>query len=336
MAPSKRDQSESVAELLLRLYSDAPKSRASSGGAGSTIGELSEEEERALLDLASRDSTLQKTKQVLLLSLKANRRAVAGQLCAFCRAVLLRHPVSALEPVRRVLSEPHSGSWEAACEAIMQQDYGDANPDSTTEGPLALRKQDRVNALISILTLGWSLGSVSLTQAEHVLRRHVWSTVGGRTGEEFKLLEILLSSRDLRALAVTSDLLKAEMGRLRGAVVESERQRRSAETRAESLNAELSRLREASARVDGEVSALRQQLEQGSEEHEVVLTHLRDDLENLRARLLRRIDSDTSLLEAGLSALRREPPKVPVMVDHAERVIEALRRERSHICKGEK
>ena len=56
-------------------------------------------------------------------------------------------------------------------------------------------------------------------------------------------------------------------------------------------------------------------------------THHRYDIEQMRTRVLRRLKSDVALLEDGLHALRRPEPKVHVMIDAAERVVDALRKE---------
>jgi hypothetical protein len=60
---------------------------------------------------------------------------------------------------------------------------------------------------------------------------------------------------------------------------------------------------------------------------ETEATHLRDDKETFRTRVLRRLKADVDLLELGLQALRRPEPKVHVMMDSAERVADALRAE---------
>jgi len=54
------------------------------------------------------------------------------------------------------------------------------------------------------------------------------------------------------------------------------------------------------------------------------VAHLLDDLETMRGTTLRRLTDDVALLREGLHALRRDQPKVHIMVDHAERVIDAL------------
>lgn len=69
------------------------------------------------------------------------------------------------------------------------------------------------------------------------------------------------------------------------------------------------------------------QLERERREHEDEKAHMRDDYEKLRGRMLGRLRQEVSLLEDGLHALRKQPPKIHVMEDHAERVIDGLKRE---------
>jgi hypothetical protein len=63
--------------------------------------------------------------------------------------------------------------------------------------------------------------------------------------------------------------------------------------------------------------------------------HLRDDIELLRTRVLRRLKADVELLELGLEGLRRPEPKVHVMMDSAERVADALRKEIKNLQGGD-
>lgn len=67
---------------------------------------------------------------------------------------------------------------------------------------------------------------------------------------------------------------------------------------------------------------------------ETEAAHLRDDVELLRTRVLRRLKADVDLLELGLEALRRPEPKVHVMMDSAERVADALRKELKNLQGG--
>jgi chromosome segregation ATPase len=72
---------------------------------------------------------------------------------------------------------------------------------------------------------------------------------------------------------------------------------------------------------------LERKIEQMSSEHSAAMIHAAEDLRRLRARLSRRIEDEITLLEEGLSAIRRDPPTTHVMEDHAERAINAFRAE---------
>ena len=76
---------------------------------------------------------------------------------------------------------------------------------------------------------------------------------------------------------------------------------------------------------------LRERLNEETQAHSARDARWRDDYETLKGRTLDRLIEESSLLEEGLHALKREPPKVRVMVDHAERAIESLKREAEQI-----
>ena len=57
---------------------------------------------------------------------------------------------------------------------------------------------------------------------------------------------------------------------------------------------------------------------------ETQAAHLRDDLEQLRSRLLRRLVTDVDMLGVGLSAIQTPEPRIHVIRDRVERVIDAL------------
>lgn len=59
--------------------------------------------------------------------------------------------------------------------------------------------------------------------------------------------------------------------------------------------------------------------------HEDDIIHSHDDYVKLRGRVLHCVKQELSLLEDGLLALRRDPPKVHVMDGHAKRAINGLK-----------
>jgi hypothetical protein len=65
------------------------------------------------------------------------------------------------------------------------------------------------------------------------------------------------------------------------------------------------------------------------------ITLLRHELEQLRGRLIRQLTDSADMLDVGLSALRKDTPRVPVMVERAEVVVDTLRAEVKRLMKGE-
>ena len=78
---------------------------------------------------------------------------------------------------------------------------------------------------------------------------------------------------------------------------------------------------------DEKIAKLVKALDKETQNHQNTRLHLQDDKEQLRTRLLRRLKAEVSLLDEGLHALRRDPPKVHVMEDHAERALEGIKKE---------
>ena len=60
---------------------------------------------------------------------------------------------------------------------------------------------------------------------------------------------------------------------------------------------------------------------------ETQAAHLRDDFEQLRSRVLRRLVTDVDMLGVGLSAIQGNEPRLHVIRDRVERVIDALQAE---------
>jgi hypothetical protein len=110
----------------------------------------------------------------------------------------------------------------------------------------------------------------------------------------------------------------------------AETSRRAADAAALELRRVVTELQNAGtviADLESRIATLKYEAEAEMASARIAQTHLRDDMETLRTRLLRRLKEDVQLLSDGLIALTRVPPKIDVMTDHAERAIEALKRE---------
>ena len=79
--------------------------------------------------------------------------------------------------------------------------------------------------------------------------------------------------------------------------------------------------------IEEENARLKAQIEQNRSDR----AHLINDYEILLGHVMRHLDSDIEMLESAQIALSRNPPKVHVMVDHADRVIHVMKKLREKI-----
>lgn len=70
---------------------------------------------------------------------------------------------------------------------------------------------------------------------------------------------------------------------------------------------------------------LERNIEAMIQSHRNEILNLEDNYESLRGQVRGYLGREISLLGDGLRALRRKPPKVHVMIDHAERVVDGLK-----------
>lgn len=130
-----------------------------------------------------------------------------------------------------------------------------------------------------------------------------------------------LACQKFQHSAVEAQALQAhaqsEAADLREKLAVTKAQLAQAEVQCDALQTELKLLRESTAT---EIDALRRQ-------HAVEKMHIQHELEQLRGRLVKRLTDSVDMLEVGLSALRKDAPRVPVMVERAEHVVDALRTE---------
>jgi hypothetical protein len=103
--------------------------------------------------------------------------------------------------------------------------------------------------------------------------------------------------------------------------------RRGVYERAEALSAKVDALQDEADKAHAEIAKLNEAEAERARLHEDELLHVRDSFERLRTRALRSVRTEVGLLEVGLHAARLNPPKLHVMIDHAERAISGLREE---------
>lgn len=291
-------------------------------------------ERERLLDLSASDRTLERTFELMLLSMERfDAAALVGQVREFVREVLRRHPAFHAEALAAVLADrPDGPGEEGAVRTLTSQSYATL-PWPEGLGVLAKKEAEhcRVNALCCLLLWFRETRGITLERIQRYMERSVWEPAGRRYKTDPQKLRVLMSSRDRAGIAVACSVLEKQVREQSQQAAAARKAEERADMRAKELDSRL-------AEVEAQLNAAKVQVERLTDENgslrssqETERAHMRNDYEDLRGRVLRRLREDTALLEEGLHALRREPPKVHVMEDHAERAIDALKREMGRI-----
>ncbi len=285
-----------------------------------------------LLQLAKSDRLLDKTRRLMLLGVQIDQPDFSKELKAlriFAREVLQDHPLFRTRSLQDVLfNRPHAPRHDQAINAIYSKDCGALKwPDNAKSLTKQQCEQCRTNGVYCLLLLFWGERGTSLGSIHHLLQTNLWSKGARQPKKDAEKLRTLLCTRDPAAASVVYGLLKGVLDR--------------EERRAETAERGEMRLSEQLASTRGDVAALEKELEKTRMEnkeiqaarqqeqhfHAATVSHWKDDYEQLRGQVLRKLNDELALLDEGLHALRRDPPKIHVMIDHAERAIDGLKRE---------
>lgn len=290
-----------------------------------------------LLSLAASDRTLERTRELLLLTMeKLAHHPLAGQVRDFVREVLRRHPAYQSPSLNGVLENlPDAVADDTALEALAVQNFAQLR---WPEGLPALTKseleQGRLNAVNCLLLWMRETRGTTMERIQRYLYTAFWAPAAGRQKSDGKVLRTLMQARDRVALGIACSTLEEKVREKTHEAVAARDAEERVTARANKLQSDLegsgAQLEAEQARTKG----LNEQIETQRREHENEKAHLRNDYEELRGRMLRRLRQEVTLLDEGLHALKKQPPKTHVMEDHAERAIHALKGEIERI-KGE-
>lgn len=284
-------------------------------------------EHRRLLDFSESDVTLKKTRELMLFGMKRldgtnPKRPIRG----FVRDVLHRHPAYQSKSLQHALAHPDIDLKQSTVHVL----DGETRRWHERSG---LPKRQVDSCLMNVLhcLLLWrsesQSASSSLQETLDYLREEIWTSFTRRRTSESEQFRALIGDRDPRATSIACarlttqtmklerqlEAVRADAKRLQGSLDEvTDRWRESRE--------ELKNTTARNADVERSFLAARN-------DHADEKAHMRDDFEKMRSSVAHRIKAELSLLTDGLHALRRNPPKLSVMDDHAERAIDGLTRE---------
>lgn len=291
-----------------------------------------------LMVLADADVVLSVPRQLLLLSREMEGfPALRGSLASFVKEVMLRHAAFAapgvLDAVRNL---PEGPSMADAMAALAQFE------PKNIEGKRELKPADlqvlRRNSVNLLATWFACNRGVSFEELASLLLHSLWAPAARELADDNARLRALTEVEQFAGVGLVcqrfrqrasealagKEVADREMDTLRSQVSQLEEQLGQATLALDACTVELAALRASTA----------DELAQQRQSQEAERMHLRHELEQLRGRLVRRLDDSIEMLEVGLTALRNKTPRIEVMLERAEHVVDALRAEKSNL-KGE-
>lgn len=284
-----------------------------------------------LLLLAEGDVLLAVPRQILLISRDIEGYpALRASLGSFVATVMQRHPAFADSGLQAALRNlPDAPSPADALAHVMSHAPAEREGSDPMKGAdLQALRQNAANLFVT-----WLANSRSMNPDEvsALLFQVVWLPAARELADDGARIRALteldkaagvgLACMRFRQQAIDASTSQEKALRdanaLRLQLAETEGQRSVAQEQRDALQAELEALRE---RTAAEMAELRRI-------HVAERTHLHHGQEQLGGRLVRRLDDAVETLEVGLSALRNKTPRVEVMLERAELVVDALRAE---------
>ena len=288
------------------------------------------EHEEFLGRIPSLDRTLDRTRHLLLLSVGLDMPVKISQIQEFVSVVLQRHPAFRTSLLREGLENLPGGlEQDQAVEELANQDYAKLNLPEGVE-PLSKNEQKKCkdNAVGCLLLWLWiTRRIVSPEKIIYYLQAHLWKPVARRHNTEPEKLRVLITTRDRAAVSIIRTLMENQI------LQQSQRADAaiSAEERAIVLKGETDKelvdVKNMLTVSQAEVGQLKKKLVSKSQELIDERAHSKNEYEQLRGQVLRRLRSELKLLDEGLQALQLETPKTHVTIDHIERVIDGLKSE---------
>ena len=337
----KREPIQCLADLLRLVYSGrrtriVPDKKEINAMREAADNGLTEKD--VLLELASTDRNLGKTLDLLFIcEEKFTLPKLVQQTREFIREILLRHPAFLKAGLANVLLGGEGAMLDidavAALAAVDHRELQWADDQEALKKPES--DQSRLNALGCLLMWLRSADHLSFDRVQRLMDINIWQPASKELKTELVKLRALLNSKEPGSLAIARESLIKELN----AIYKDSEAAKSAEQKAVAgLHAARQRIEELERVMDKSVEAqkiLEKRCKKLELEHGDTLAHKQDDYEKLRARMQRRLKAELELLDVGLGALRRDPPKVHVMIDHAERAIDGLKQEMERLRDNE-
>lgn len=334
---TKQDKPESLADYIEYAYGRKGQKLADLKEKAGFIRNLATnfrlgEREPELLGVAEKDVTLAVPRQLVFVSREfQGYPSLRNELLGFVKKAILQHPLFREQPALALFINQGDFSPSALEAMRLIQELGTTKESQELE--LSRADLEVLHRNASYLVAVWlrEMRGRSLHDVAEMLFQGVWKKAAASIGDDTDKLRAITDVSELApvaiACAVFQQQAEEQTKRAHQSAAETHQLRQERDgllAEKESLSAELSALK---ALREKERSETQERLAKLESSQDVKVTHLRDDNQQVRHRLVKRLVSDVEQLEIGLSALRNPNPRVEVMIQRAERVVDALRAE---------
>jgi hypothetical protein len=283
-----------------------------------------------LLEYAKNDILLAVPKELLLVSRNiVGYPRVKSEIRSFVEKVLKNHYLF-LEPELALVLNNHPDAFtpEQALNKLAQATLpSSAEPADEISNKNLDQQVLRINAVYCLAVWFVETRAFSIEKITQMINIALWMPSISEAMDETAKLKALTEIRDIEGVGLVYAILKKETDRNAALAEKANRNQENLIEQINCLNDEIDKLKLTQQENIAKVQNLVSELESEKNAHAHARIHLGDDKEHLRARVLRRLKTEVSLLEEGLHALRRDPPKIHVMDDHAERALDGLYKE---------
>lgn len=266
----------------------------------------------------------------------------------FVMEVMLSHPAFKNPKVTSAIRNlenaplPHAAlklvMEEVFEKAELEEKPGEKKDGEKTAKKLVAAEEMKINATNCLAVWFAVTRNLALEDVADALNVAVWTPAGYGADSDIAKLRALTSIEKVegvglaceqykrRAVAQADEAVRASAEAARLRTEHQETQLELEQIRSE-LDETKNALEKLQLKTTEEIATLHQSAETQA-------AHLRDDFEQLRSRVLRRLVENVEKLGIGLSAIQGSEPKVHVVRDRLERVIDELQKEINKLREG--
>ena len=282
-----------------------------------------------LLDLAKQDRLLQVPRQLLLTARKIQSYPLPKKvLIEFVHAVLKQHPIFKGELLRIVLEEDKQ---IPSLFSLYQSIKSFSPPFKIQDEHLEQEELEklRINTLNLMTVWLFYERNVRIDELVAVLLQVIWKPAAANLENDSQLIRALTELDELEAIGWVAErylknVVEAQDGEQR-AHNEAVNYRSEANSLRLSLDQEVEKSRNLQEQLDALMLAKDAAVGELEKKNQITRIHLSNDIDVMRGRLVESLQLSIQQLETGLSALNREVPRIQVMTERAEIVIDNLR-----------